>query len=166
MVIGFSTVGVIVYLAMRAEPEAQIEVAGPGPEVPGGILVIVLAAIEEPRVAGVLAAIGDPSRKEAGPAGLLVLAPAQLSRMDRWAGDIEKARFESQRVLAVSVATLAAAGIEAEGRVGDGDLVLAAEDTLRTYAATEVVVVSIPPEHEKEIAALEDRLVIPFRRVG
>ncbi len=32
MVIGFTTVGVIVYLAMRADPEAQIEIAEPGAE--------------------------------------------------------------------------------------------------------------------------------------
>ncbi len=116
---------------------------------------IVIAAIEEPRTASVLAVIADPSRKEAG-GGLLVLAPVQASRMDRWAGDIEKARFESQRNLAVSIATLAAAGIEAEGRVGDGDLVLAVEDVLRTYAATEVVVVAAEGDLEGEIATLDE----------
>jgi hypothetical protein len=164
--IGALTLALVVVWAVRADPEDQIEVAEPGPDVSSGILVVVLAAIEEPRVAGVLAAIGDPSREEAGESGLLVLAPAQISRMDRWTGDLEAARFESQRVLAVSVATLAAAGIEAEGRVGDGDLVVATEDVLRTFAATEVVVVASPGEQTKELAALERRLAIPLRRIS
>lgn len=164
--IGALTLAGVIVLAVRQENDGPMEIAEPGDDVPGGILVIVLAAIEEPRVAGVLAAIGDPSREESGDAGLLILAPARISRMDHWTGDLEQARFESQRVLAVSVATLAAAGIGAEGRVGDGDLVVAAEDVLRTYAATEVVVVAAPDEQEKEIATLEQRLTVPLRRIG
>lgn len=164
--LGILLVTGIIYYAVRAENDGPIEIAEPGEDVAGGILVIVLTAVEEPREAGVIAAIGDPSRAEADKGGLLVLAPAQISRLDRWAGDIEKARFEAQRVLTVSVATLAAAGIEAEGRVGDGDLVLATEDVLRTYAATEVVVVAAEGDQEKEIATLERRLPRPLRRVS
>ena len=47
----------------------------------------------------------------------------------------------------------------------EGDVVLAAEDTLRTYAASEVVVVAREGEFEREIAKLEDRLPVPLRRV-
>ena len=165
LLLGVATAGALIVIAARARPDGPIEIAEPGETTPGGILVIVLAAIEEPRAAGVIAAIGDPSREEAGEAGMLVLAPARISRLDRWAGDIEQARFEAQRVLAVSVATLAAAGIEAEGRVGDGDLVLAAEDTLRSFAATEVVLVAAAGDSEQDIATLERRLTRPLRRV-
>lgn len=161
---GVTLVG-IVYFAVRAESEGPIEVAEAGPEVPGGVLVIATTAIEDPRTAGIVAAIGDPSRPEAGEEGLLVLSPARSTRLDRWADDLERARFESQRVLAVSLATMAAAGIRAEGRVGDGDLVRAAEDTLRSYAASEVVVVARESTFEREIATLERRLKRPVRRV-
>ncbi|MCO5328331.1 MAG: hypothetical protein M9964_14955 [Solirubrobacterales bacterium] len=128
----------------------------------GGVLVVLLAPIDDPPVAG-KAAITDPSRREAGEP--LLLAPTRIGRLDRFFGDIEAARFESQRVLAVSVATLAAAGIEVEGRVGDDDVVLAAEDTLRTYAATEVVVFAPGEDDDGAIAKLERRLGIPLRRI-
>jgi hypothetical protein len=162
---GAILVAAVVILAVRSGGDGPIEVAERGPDVPCGILVIVTAAIEDPRTAGIVAAIGDPSRKEAGEDGLLVLAPARSSRLQRWADDLEQARFESQRVLTVSLATMAAAGIPAEGRVGDWDVVLAAEDTLRTYAATEVVVVAREGEFERETAKLERRLPVPLRRV-
>ena len=91
---------------------------------------------------GVIAAIADPSRSGDRREASLVVAPARSGMLARWTDDLESARFESQRGLAVSLATLAAAGVEAEGRVGDGDPLRAAEDALRTYAATEVVVVA------------------------
>lgn len=163
--IGALVVATIVVFAVRASGDGPIEVATPEPGAPGGVLVVATAAIEDPRTAGIVAAIGDPSRPEAGEEGLLVLAPAHSSRLDRWADDIERARFESQRVLTVSLATMAAAGIRAEGRVGDGDMILATEDALRTYAATEVVVVARAGDHEKEIARLERRLPLRLRRV-
>ena len=165
LVIGTLTVVAIVVAAARADPAGPSEVAQPGEGVPGGILVVVVSAIEDPRTAGIVAAIGDPSRPVAGERGLLVLSPARSTRMDRWADDLERARFESQRVLAVSLATMAAAGTTAEGRVGDGDLVQAVEDTLRTYAASEVVVVAADGDSEKQIAELERRLERPVRRV-
>ncbi len=164
--LGALIVAVIIVFAVRAGGDGPIEVAEPGPETPGGVLVLATAAIEDPRTAGIVAAISDPSRPEAGEGGLLVLAPARSSRLDRWADDLEGARFESQRVLTVSLATMAAAGIDAEGRVGDGDMVLATEDALRSYAATEVVVVAREGELEKEIGKLEARLPVPLRRVG
>lgn len=163
--LGALVAAAIIVFAVRAGGDGAIEVAEPAEGTPGGVLVLATVAIEDPRTAGIVAAIGDPSRPEAGEEGLLVLAPAHSSRVDRWADDIEDARFESQRVLTVSLATMAAAGIRAEGRVGDGDMVLATEDALRVYAATEVVVVAREGQFEKEIAKLERRLPVPLRRV-
>jgi hypothetical protein len=163
--IGALVVAVIVVVAVRSGGQGPIEVAEPRPGVPAGILVVAARAIEDPRTAGIVAAIGDPSRPEAGDEGLLVIAPARTSRLDRWADDIEGARFESQRVLTVSLATMAAAGLPAEGRVGDGDMALAVEDALRSYAASEVVVVAREGELAKDVARLERRLPIAVRRV-
>ncbi|MCB0874650.1 MAG: hypothetical protein R2718_06125 [Solirubrobacterales bacterium] len=159
------TLAAIIAVAVADRDDGAFEVATPGAGVPGGVLVIVLAPIEDPRTAGVLAAIGDPSRPEAGDRGLLLLAPARSRAIDRWTDDLESARYESQRVLTVSMATMAAAGVEAEGRVGDGDVVQAAEDVLRSYAATEVVVVARAREFERPIAELERRLDRPLRRI-
>lgn len=166
LLMGLATAGAVVAIAVRARPDVKIEVAKPGPGVSGGVLVVLLEAIEEPRAAGVLAAIGDPSREESGEEGLLLLAPVKIGHLSLWVGDIQRSRFEAQRALAVSIATLAAAGIEARGLVGDGDVVQAVEDTLRTYAATEVAVLAADGGNEEAIATLERRLPVPLRRVG
>lgn len=163
--IGALTLAVVIVLAVRAETDAPIEVVEPGEGVLGGILVIAASPIEDPGTAAIVAAIADPSRPEAAE-GVLVLSPARSTRLDRWADDLERARFESQRVLTVSLATMAAAGIRAEGRVGDGDLIQAVEDTLRSYAASEVVLVAERGGSEQEAAVLERRLEVPLRRVG
>ena len=123
-------------------PTSRSRSPSPAPGVPGGLLVLASTAIEDPRDGRPRRRDGRSLARAGGRRGVLVLSPARSSRLDRWADDLERARFESQRVLTVSVATLAAAGIEAEGRVGDGDPLQAAEDTLRSYAATEVVVVA------------------------
>lgn len=159
------TLAAIIAVAVADRDDGSFEIAAPGPDTPGGVLVVVLAAIEDPRTAGVVAAIGDPSRPEAGDRGLLVLAPARSRLLDRWTDDLEQARFESQRILTVSLATMAAAGIPAEGRVGDGDVVQATEDVLRTYAATEVVAVARSGEYERQIRELERRLGVRLHRV-
>lgn len=165
MLTGVVTAAAILLIAARAEVGATIEVAAPGPGVPAGLLVVAIAPIEDPRTAGIVAAIADPDRLGGGESGVLVIAPARSSALQRWTDDLDAPRFESQRVLAVSLASLAAAGISAEGRVGDGDPLQAAEDALRTYAAVEVVVVSLAGESGRAIAELERRLDRPLRRV-
>ena len=159
------TLAAIIAVAVVDRDDGTLEVVAPGPGVPGGVLVLLLAPIEDPRTAGVVAAIGDPTRPEVGDRGLLVLAPARSRLLDRWTDDLEPARFESQRILTVSLATMAAAGIAAEGRVGDGDVVQATEDVLRTFAATEVVVVARGGEYERQISELDDRLEVTLRPV-
>jgi hypothetical protein len=166
MMLGVATAATLLVVAVRTTHDRPIEIAAPGPGVEGGVLVIATTPIEDPRTAGIVAAIGDPSRPESREGRMLLLSPARSSRLDRWADDLERARFESQRVLTVSLATLTAAGIRAEGRVGDGDLVLAVEDTLRSYAASEVVLVAREGEFQREAAKLESRLPIPLRRVA
>lgn len=162
--LGCATAAALVVVAARSTHDTPIEVAEPGPAVPGGLLVLAISPLDHPRTAGIIASIAHPSRTEDGN-GVLVLAPARNSRLARWADDLGSARFESQRVLAVSLASLATAGVEAEGRVGDGDPLQAAEDTLRSYAATEVAVVAVEGEAEKRIDELERRLEIPLRRI-
>lgn len=163
--LGGVTLVTLIVVAVRSETAGTIEIAEPGDGVAGGVLVLAIAAIEDPRTAGIVASIADPSRPEAGREALLVIAPARGRLLDRWTDDLESARFESQRVLAVSLATLAAAGIEAEGRVGDADPLRAAEDVLRSYAATEVVVVAAEGQSVRQLKELERRLERPLRRV-
>ena len=57
----------------------------------------------------------------------------------------------------ITVASLAKAGVVAEARVGDEDLVQAVEDQLRSFAATDVVLVTGGAEEDPagEAAAVE-----------
>jgi len=165
MLLGLATAAALVIVAARAKTEAPIEVADPGAGVPGGLFILAVDPIDDVRTAGIVAAVADPSRAELKGGGVLVVAPARSGVLARWTDDLEQSRFDSQRTLAVSLATLAAAGVEAEGRVGDGDPLRAAEDALRSYAAAEVVVVAAAGSHERQIAELERRLERPLRKV-
>ena len=96
-----------------------------------------------------------------GPAELRVVAPARSSRLDRWASDLRPARGAAQRAVAVSLGSLAAAGLDAAGRVGDGDPVQAIEDELRGFAAREVVLVDGPGLGAGEVEEVRRRLDRP-----
>jgi hypothetical protein len=127
----------IVYAAARQRPRGGI---GSSPESADRRLVLVVLAdrLEEPRaveqVAGLIGADGGEAR-------VLVLAPAHVGFLDRWASDVEGARQEAQQRLVVSIAALAAAGVPAEARVGDEDIVQAVEDQLGSFPAAEVILV-------------------------
>lgn len=100
---------------------------------------------------------------------VLVLAPARIGFLDRWASDFRRSRARAQRNLVVSVASLAKAEIGAEARVGDDDLVQATEDQLRDFPATRVILVTGSPKDdpagERAAAELDRRLAVPLTRV-
>lgn len=154
----------IVVVAVRQRPHDAIE---PADGQPGGrrVLVVVGDPLEDRQAIGeISAALEGGSR-----AGVLVLAPARIGFLDRWASDVEAARRDAQRRLVISVASLATAGIEAEGRVGDEDVVQAVEDQLGSFPASEVILVSAGGEENKAAAAaaneLRSRLRVDFRWV-
>jgi hypothetical protein len=156
----------IVYLAARQAPRGEI-VPPPTTDARRHLLLVVSRPLEgEAAVAAVAA------RVVAGgeiPAEMLVLAPARISFLDRWASDLEPARQAAQRNLVLTVASLAKAGIAAEARVGDEDVVQAVEDQLRGFPATEVILVTGEAAEDEagEAAALEleARLQVVFSRV-
>lgn len=144
-------VGIVVF-AVRQRPRGAIE---PREREPGHRTLIVLAdRLEEPEaVERVAAAV----RRE-GTGEVLLLSPLRIGFLDRWASDVEGARRDAQRRSVIGVAALAAAGIEAEARVGDEDLVQAVEDQLGSFTATEVILVSAPGEEDAGAAAAADEL--------
>lgn len=154
----------IVFVAARQRPDDAIEPVGRGP---GGrrVLVVVGDPLEDPRAIGEIAVALEKGSR----AAVLVLAPARIGFLDRWASDVEAARRDAQRRLVISVASLATAGIEAEGRVGDEDVVQAVEDQLGSFPASEVILVSAGGEENKAAAAaaneLRARLRVDFRWV-
>jgi len=152
----------ILVFAARQRPDEAIEPAGRD----SGrrhVLVVVTDPLEDATAIEQVSTTADGQRAE-----LMVLSPARIGFLDRWASDVEGARREAQQRLVISVATLAAAGIEAEARVGDEDVVQAVEDQLGSFPASEVVLVSAAGDDEGTADAareLQARLRTGFRWV-
>jgi hypothetical protein len=133
------------------------------------LLVVVSRPVEDPSAIREIAELARGEAATARAAEVLVLSPARIGFLDRWASDVEGARREAQQRLVITVASLAKAGIVAEARVGDEDLVQAVEDQLQSFAATGVVLVTgsaeEDPAGEGAAVELERRLRAEFRRL-
>lgn len=163
---GALAVGVILVLAARARFDEPIEVASAPPD-HFAMLVVLEAPLEDPGLAGAVAEIATAGAQatRAGAARrpeVLLLAPATNTAVAHWLSDLRQARFEAQRRLTLSLATLASADVEARGAVGDSDPVQAVEDTLRTFGAQEVVFVT-PSGDVKGVDQVRRRLDRPVR---
>jgi hypothetical protein len=153
MAVGALVAVAIVTYAVRQRPREAIAPAGADSKA-RRVLVVVGNPLEDPSaVSQVTQAIGD----DAGTA-VMVLAPARIGFLDRWASDVEPARQDAQQRLVISVASLAAAGIEAEARVGDEDVVQAVEDQLGSFPASEVILVSAGGAEDSALAAAAEEL--------
>jgi hypothetical protein len=153
----------LLVIAARAKPYGPI---GTGGEEDGvrRVLIVATSAVEDPAdVARIVAAAGING---VGKPEVRVLVPARIGFLDRWASDVEAARHVAQESLVATVAALAKAGVAAEARVGDEDIVQATEDQLQGYPAAVVVLVGGVEGGEKEAAAeLGARLRAEFRQV-
>ncbi len=146
----------VIVLASRSQPFAAMEVARA--ESPGR-RILVLAAIElEAEAAGELAAIA------AGADDVRVVVPIPSSRLDAWLSSEDDANTRAREMLAGTAGALTAAGLPVSGSVGDRDMVQAAEDELRSFAADEVVVYS-GPGTERSVEKLRHRLALPLTRL-
>ncbi len=101
---------------------------------------------------------------------VLVVCPALNSPLKHWVSDEDGARAAAERRLDRSLVRLRAAGVEAEGEVGDGDPLQAMEDALRTFGADEIVISTHPVgrSHWLErgvVAAARERFVVPITHV-
>ncbi len=128
----------LVVVAARQRPRGPIGSASVG-DGPRQVLLVVTCAVEEPAsVRQIAAAAGLEGDRD--DAGVLVLSPAKLGFLDRWASDVEGAR-----------------------------VVQAVEDQLQSFTASEVVLVSGEGEGEVDNSAaaaeLESRLRAEFRHV-
>jgi hypothetical protein len=156
----FVAVG-IVYVAVRLRPQGGI-----GPSLSSAdhqrVLVVLADRLEEPeaveQVSSLIGNAGNGSK-------VMVLAPARIGFLDRWASDVEAARRDAQQRLVVSVAALAAAGVQAEARVGDEDLVQAVEDQLGSFPAADVILVSASTSNAPAARELRARLRTGFHLV-
>jgi hypothetical protein len=159
----------IVAIAVRQRPRGAI---GQPDSVPGArrLLVVVSCPVEDPdAIREIACEVEGEGGGAEGDVAVLVLAPARIGFLDRWASDLEGARRQAQRSLVLTVASLAKAGIAAEARVGDEDLVQAVEDQLQSFPATQVILATAgadeDPAAEDAAAELDSRLRAGFRRL-
>jgi hypothetical protein len=160
----FAALGLVV-VAIRQRPEGPIASADRR-DAKHHVLIVAAGGVEEPAdVAKITGAVGlrgaDGEEDE-----VRVLVPARIGFLDRWASDVEDARHRAQQRLVVTVAALAKAGVAAEARVGDEDIVQAVEDQLQSYPATEVVLVSSEGDEADQAAdELRSRLRAEFHHI-
>jgi hypothetical protein len=166
LAVGSFAVLAIVVLAIRAVPRGPIESAT-ATDQGRHVLIVSPGAVEDPADVGRIARAAEISGAGGdADAEVVVLVPARIGFLDRWASDVEGARHRAQEHLVATVAALAKAGVAAEARVGDEDIVQAVEDQLQSYPATEVVLVSGDGEDvERAAAELGSRLRAEFRHV-
>ncbi len=77
-------------------------------------------------------------------AAIRVIAPALNSRLRHWLSDEDEARRSAALRLAAGLESLTAAGIEADGQVGDADPIQAIADALYQFGAEEIVIATEP----------------------
>lgn len=165
VVIGALAAVAIIFFAVRQRPRGAI---GERPTAAGTkLLVVVTRPVEEQEAIAAIAAAAAPADGEA--ATVLVLAPARIGFLDRWASDVEEARRHAQRNLVITVASLAKAGVAADARVGDEDIVQAVEDALGSFEASGVILVTAAERDDqaaaRAAAELRSRLRADFRQL-
>jgi hypothetical protein len=166
LAIGALAVAALIFVAVRQSPRDAIG-GEAGADGRRHLLIALSRAVEEQRAVDAIAA--EVNRGWEDVAEAIVLSPARLGFLDRWASDLEGARAEAQSRLVIAVASLAKAGIAAEARVGDENLLQAIEDQLQSFPATEVVLVTgssaDDAEGEAVAAELGARLRVKLRRI-
>ncbi|HXR31026.1 MAG TPA: hypothetical protein VN752_07800 [Solirubrobacterales bacterium] len=163
--IGALAVLTLLVVAARQRPYGPIGAPSSG-DARRHVLIVAAESVEEPADVARITEVARIGRERDGD-DVRVLAPARIGFLDRWASDVEGARRQAQQRLVVTVAALAKAGVEAEARVGDEDIVQAVEDQLQSYPATEVVLVSGGDQGGTDDAVVElrSRLETGFHHV-
>ena len=101
---------------------------------------------------------------------VLVVTPALNSPLRHWVSDEDGARAAAQQRLEASLAQLRAAGIRADGEVGDAEPLQAIEDALRTFGADEIIISTHPEgrSHWLErgvVSGARERFAVPITHV-
>lgn len=163
MAMGSLAAGLLVVMAIRLAPRLPIE---PPPAHDGRphLLVVANEPLEGPVAIDRLVTVAQSGgHRSPAAAEVLVLAPNRPRFVERWASDTERGERQAQRCLVLTLAALAKAGIDATARIGDEDPVQAVDDQLRSYPATQVVLVDHPGTRSSGAARqLRARLRVPF----
>jgi len=85
-------------------------------------------------------------------AEVLVVAPALNTRLRHWMSDSDHAEAAARQRLDNTLWRLNAAGVRADGRVGDADPLRAIEDAMRLFEADEIVIGTHPEQRSNWLA--------------
>ena len=103
-------------------------------------------------------------------ANVLIVAQALNSRLRHWLSDEDAARRRAGERVAAFVNWLERMGVQAEGRVGDADPLVAIADALRTFPADEIVIAGQPESSsrlaDELVSHARDRFALPVFRTG
>lgn len=122
-------------------------------------------SLEDPRAVEEIAGLCAGTDACRATSEVRLLMPMSGSLLDRWSGERRPALMTAQRRCVLSPTALAKAGLTAQADVSDEDVVQAVEDELRTYPATDVILVSGDEERadvEELAAELRARLQTDF----
>jgi hypothetical protein len=162
LAIGALAVAIVLIAAAAKRPDEPIEVANAADQ-RRRLLLVAIEPVDQPEAVESVRAAAQSG--DGVDADVLVLAPAINTLLSHWASDVGRSRLDAQRKLVLTIGALAAAEVEARGSVGDPDPLQAVEDTLRQFAADEVIV-GLPEDDgggraRALIAELRRRLDLP-----
>jgi GABA permease len=138
--LGLSAAAVSVYLRQRGpapEPEQVTPLGGTGLR---RVLVVANETVEGEELISTISTLALSHKTE-----FHVVCPALNSRLKTYTSDEDPAREAAQQRLDDTLARLAAVGIDAHGKVGDGDPLVAVDDAVRTFGPNEIVISTHPP---------------------
>ena len=99
-----------------------------------------------------------------------VVCPTLASSASHWTSAVDGARAQAQQRLDQTLSQLHAVGIEAQGEIGDEDLLQAIEDVLRTFGADEIIISTHPEGRasrlERDVVTrARERLALPITHI-
>jgi len=141
MAVGALNAATIIVMAVRHPPLDPI-VPPPARDLRRHILVVLSRPLEHGGAIEAVAGMARATDHDEFEPEVRVIAPCRNRFLDRWTSDVGPGQEQAQHTLVLSAASLAKAGIAASARVGDEDLVQMAEDELRTFPATDVILVT------------------------
>ncbi|CAN5652662.1 hypothetical protein BH20ACT14_BH20ACT14_15940 [soil metagenome] len=99
-----------------------------------------------------------------------VVSPALNSRLKTWTSDEDPARLAAQKRLDATLERLSSLDVEAHGKVGDVDPLVAVEDAVRAFRPQEIVVSTHPKGRSNwlergVVTALRERYDVPVKHV-
>lgn len=161
MAVGALAASAIVIVAVRKPPLHPIV-----PPLPADrrrhVLVVLGGPLGGAAVGALARAIEAGGEDDLEEPDVLVVALSRNRFLERWTSDLDPGRDQAQRELVLGLASLATAGVRARARVGDESLAQTVEDELRSFPATEVILVG---ERDGAASSLAPRLRAPLRQL-